>query len=68
MKYLIISLIALSLYGCFTHGEDKTNKESVGNYDKICIEGHVYYTKNTGHKHSIAVKLDEYGKPVKCNE
>ncbi len=35
-------------------------------YEDICIEGHVYHTVNFGAKMAVAIKLDDNGRPVKC--
>lgn len=37
-------------------------------YEYICIEGHIYHTVNFGQKMAIAIKLDDEGRPIKCQQ
>lgn len=63
-KIMLTVFIALFIIGC--NGEDRTNKDISGDFDKICLEGHVYYYRQFGHNGYLAIKLDDYGNPVKC--
>ena len=59
MKILMIAIVAL-LITC--GGRDMTNKNSSHKYNKICLDGFVYY--NSGDR--LAIKLTKWGNPVKC--
>lgn len=53
-------------------GNNRPKIGKAGRYDLVCIEGHVYYsvlvvqTHDISNMESIAPKLDDDGKPVKC--
>lgn len=64
MKYLILLLL---LVGCKAKvSEDGLN---VIDFQKVCIEGNIYFYAYGGqHGGSFgAIKLDQYGKPIKCS-
>lgn len=56
---IFMLLTGLSIRGC----KLGTNPDD---YENICIEGHVYHTVNFGQKMALAIKLDDEGRPVKC--
>lgn len=60
MKKLIF--ILLFLVSCY--GNNQTPKDRSNNYEEICIKGHVYYD---GYNR-LSIKLDDNGKPIKCNK
>lgn len=67
MKKFLVLFILLS--SCNEpNGRDLSNKEVSDWYDKVCIENHIYYEISSGHRASMAIKLDDDGKPVKCDE
>ncbi len=49
---------------------DKILKDVAGNsnFNKICLEGHTYWYRSSGHATAFAIKLDDDGKPIKCKE
>ena len=49
-------------------GKDKTYYDSSAKFNKICIEGHVYYQRTPPNVEYIAIKLDNYGNPIKCKK
>ncbi len=59
--YAIVIIVSLvfSFKSC-SKGKDPSD------YEYICIEGHTYHTVNFGQKMAIAIKLDDEGRPVKC--
>ena len=65
MKVMILNLIFISFLStsCNQESNDKNEiKDKTKSYNKICIEGHVYFS---GFR-KLAVKLDNNGKPVDC--
>lgn len=60
MKKLFL-LFAFML-GCL--GQDLTDSDRIYLYNKICIEGHIYYNC----AHQLAIKLNDDGTPVKCGK
>jgi hypothetical protein len=58
-------IIGFCLLSC--NGSDKTSFDVKDDYDKICIEGHVYYKRSMPYQGYLSIKLDDNGKPVKCN-
>lgn len=66
MKLILVFALLVSNAGC--HGVDNTATESGHNYDRICIEGHVYYSRSTGHLGYLAPKLQHDGRPVSCGK
>jgi len=58
---IFIILAGVSIRGC-KMGTDPTD------YESICIEGHVYHTVNFGQKMAVAIKLDDDGRPIKCQQ
>jgi hypothetical protein len=66
-RFCIAAVIcSAALYGC--NGDDRTNKDSTDDFDKICIEGHVYYMRTTPYHGYLSIKLDDEGRPIKCNK
>lgn len=63
VKLIYIALIGLLFVGC--DGTDKTDKDRGKYYDKVCIEGFVFYEKGANISR-LANKLDSAGKPVRC--
>ncbi len=60
-------LILILFCNCHNYGRNRTNEDFSKKYDKICIEGHVYYFfPGNGYGDSAVIKLDDNGKPVKC--
>lgn len=39
----------------------------VRNLGKVCIQGHLYYRTNSLYGDSIAIVLDDDGKPIQCD-
>lgn len=67
MKRILLIIFVL-LIGC---GKDYSHKGSVGfssspSTSKICLEGHVYYFVDAAYMGGLAPKLNDEGKPVKC--
>ena len=50
------------------NGYDWTNQESVSDFDKICIAGHVYYKQTIRNSGYLSIKLTDEGKPVLCKK
>jgi hypothetical protein len=54
--------------GCIDEGHDYSKADDKINYfNKICIEGHVYYMRETGHTGFLAIKLNDNGTPAHCD-
>lgn len=66
MKTIILISIAFMFLNCT--GRDLTNKDVKNDFNKICVEGHVYYQQREVYGQVIFIKLDDNGKPVKCGE
>jgi len=64
--FCIASVMCSFALSC--NGYDRTNKDSSDKFDKICIEGHVYYQRVAGNAGYLSIKLDAYGNPVKCGK
>lgn len=66
MKYIILCLLFLPVF-IFCDNYKRTNHDaytlSSYNYNKKCIEGHVYYQFSSA---SFSPKLNDNGTPVKC--
>lgn len=56
---IIVIIIIMGAKSCVTGKNPK-------DYKSICIEGHVYHTISFSDKTSLAIKLDDEGRPVKC--
>lgn len=62
-RFIIAFVICCFALGCT--GRDMTEDKLIGEqYDKICIEGHVYYQLGR----QLAIKLSDDGKPIKCGK
>jgi hypothetical protein len=70
MKKLFLILAISLIFSCNRVGQDLSNDGDQGyKYDKVCIEGHVYYSMYTHNGYTVIVlKLDDNGKPVKCGD
>jgi len=66
LKFLII-FIAGFLVSC-SGNDNNIIKDSSKEFEKICIEGHVYFKREDGHKGYLSIKLSDDGKPIKCGE
>ena len=62
MKQIIILILCSLILSC--NEVDNTNEDLGYMFDKICIEGHIYYRMGR----QLAIKLDSNGKPIKCGE
>ena len=62
MKQIILLILCSLILSC--NGVDNTNEDLGYMFDKICIEGHIYYRMGR----QLAIKLDSNGKPIKCGE
>lgn len=63
---LVLSVLALTLFGCKS---EKELKESnfVRTYEYICVDGKQYlYLRGLGYASGITIVLDDNGKPIKC--
>ena len=61
-KYLMLWFVILFLVKCGDI-ETKRQRDLSSNFDKVCIENHIYYFTGNGF---LAIKLNDDGKPVKC--
>jgi hypothetical protein len=68
MKTLFLILAISLIFSCNEVGQDFSNDgDQSYKYDKVCIEGHIYYSMRTYYGYYvISPKLDDNGKPVKC--
>ena len=57
-RFLIAFVICCFALSC---GRDRTNIDIGYVFDKVCLDGHVYYQ-------GMGIKLDDNGKPVKCKK
>lgn len=65
-KFLLLSLLVVS--GCSQPSGGLDHDWSSGMY-QVCIKGHVYYHGSVGaYGHVMAIRLNDEGKPVKCNK
>jgi hypothetical protein len=69
MKKLLLLCVALACVSCGKDGRSidrvKPADDFSGSVNSICIEGHVYYLWRP--TNGLAPKLDDEGKPVKCD-
>ena len=63
MKYLVLIFLLVSCVDC---NEDNGVVEASSQFNKICIEGNVYYKAKSGHKGFLAIKMNNLGNPVVC--
>ena len=59
--FVMILVVVYTSYNTWTLGGDEDD------YHVVCIGGHQYYRANFLQKMGIAPKLDDDGKPVKCD-
>lgn len=45
----------------------KINLDWSDKYFVVCVNGHEYYTSYSGRHDVLAVRLDDNGKPIKCD-
>lgn len=64
-KLILLSIIASLCYGCAVERPEYKGTTESG-FDMICIENHIYYQDDSGYNGYLAIKLDDDGKPVKC--
>lgn len=60
MRILFIFLVLVSC------SKPVSNGKIYSYMGKICIEGHVYHQFNAYTASTYAIKLDDNGKPIKC--
>jgi hypothetical protein len=68
MKKMFLIFTVLFIAICSCGGNDYTNKDYVNRYNKICIEGHVYYRQAFGKYAVLAPKINDDGTPTKCDK
>lgn len=65
IKTATILLTLLTMVQC---GDKDGIEDKSSSYEKICIEGHVYFERDQWYwrKSMVSIKLTDDGKPVKC--
>ncbi len=58
-------LIILGIAGSITY-HTYTLGSNQDDYEIVCIYGHEYYRANFMTKIALSIKLNDYGKPFKC--
>ena len=58
---MILILIGWVTYTLWTLGDDEKD------YGIVCLGGHEYYRANFANKGFLGIKLDDNGKPCKCD-
>jgi len=68
MKTLLTFLVCLLIIAAFGYGiyRSITLGSSDDDYEIICIHGHQYYRANWLNKGFLSIRLDDAGKPVRC--
>ena len=59
----IVVILGGSLYLSYT---GITEGRESGDYDPICIHGHMYWTATFGMKGMLAIQVDDEGRPISC--
>lgn len=62
----LITIAALIVLEEVRNGNDQRDKDVVNEFNKICIEGYVYFEKTLTYQGYLAPKLNDNGSPVKC--
>lgn len=71
MKLTLISLLglfALVYLNEIRNGNNKLNEDVTKHFNKICIEGHIYYERTLTHNGYLSPILNDNGTPVKCTK
>lgn len=71
MKMWLIALgglFALVYLNEIRNGNNQLDKDVSKSFNKICIEGHVYYERTLVDNGYLAPKLNDNGTPVKCTK
>ena len=70
LSLLIISclLIISLMYNLSSNVSDQTDKDSSNKFDLICIKNHQYYIRSAYQVGYLAIRLDDNGNPIKCEE
>ena len=66
MRKIIVLIIIILIFIIGCNGYDKTDEDASNKFDKICIDGHIYYQRKIGYAGYLAIKLNDNGIPVKC--
>lgn len=71
IKTAIILLMLLTMVQCTDEKKKSTiPSDKTDDFEKICIEGHIYYEKTKTFGYAgygyLSIKLDDNGKPMKC--
>lgn len=60
--FFLLCYTCLLVSSCVEEDGEKTIENHDIYYEKICIEGHVYFDRYK----QLSIKLDDEGKPIKC--
>ena len=68
---LFLMIAVLTIANCtpdISKSLDKTDNENVTVKRIVCVEGHLYYQfASYGGSNDYSLKVDDNGKPLKCN-
>jgi hypothetical protein len=64
----LIAVIFIALISCRGSKEYIPEHISFKNYSILCIRNQEYMEYSSGHQFGITNRLDEAGKPIKCEE
>lgn len=62
---LLVSIIFITSFN--KEGQKQKRKDEKSKYVTICLDGHLYFERVELRSRSIAIKLDNDGKPIKCD-
>lgn len=63
---MIITLMSLIVLVVSSTLQMLTSGSSEDVYGVVCIGGHEYYRTNFLYKTTLAIRMDDSGKPIKC--
>ena len=65
ITYGIVIVILVVIVGVTWFKTSRLGSKS-SHYKEVCIQGHTYYRANYMGKMGLTIKLDDNGRPVKC--
>lgn len=65
--YILLFVIAL-VFGVYMFVNMQFREQKNKDYEIICLGGHEYWRMNFIQKTAVTIKLNDDGKPIKCNE